>query len=221
VRPREDGVAGTALSEHPATPRWLEWAREIQALCQTGLAFATGYDRERYRRLTAIAAEMAAAHSHMNAGALERLFLAHPGYATPKVDVRAAVVRDNALLLVQERSDGRWAMPGGWADVGETPSQMVVRETREESGLEVVPRKVLGVFDANRGGRPLEFFHAYKIVFLCEITGGTPRAGDETSAVGFFPFTALPPLSEQRTNRRHIDEIVAHLADPSRPAAFD
>lgn len=203
-------------------PRWLEWAREIQALCQTGLAFAApGYDRERYRRLAGIAAEIAAEHSTLDAAALTENFVAHPGYATPKVDVRAAVVRDGRILLVQERTDGRWAMPGGWADVGETPSEMVVREAFEESGFDVAPRKVIGVFDANRGGRPLELFHAYKVVFLCDIVGGEARASDETLAVDFFPFDALPPLSEQRTNRRHIDEILAHLADPGRPAAFD
>lgn len=203
-------------------PRWLEWAREIQALCQTGLAYSQpGYDRERYRRLAEIAAEIVAAHSDLDAAELTKNFVAHPGYATPKIDVRAAVVRDGRILLVQERTDGRWAMPGGWADVGETPSQMVVREALEESGFDVRPRKVIGVFDANRGGRPLELYHAYKVVFLCEITGGAARASDETAAVDFFPFDALPPLSEQRTNRRHIDEILAHLADPARPAAFD
>lgn len=221
MKRNEAPPAGMRNDDQSGMPRWLAWAREIQALCQTGLAFATGYDRERYRRLTAIAAEMAAAHSHQQVAALEQVFLAHPGYATPKVDVRAAVVQDGALLLVQERSDGRWAMPGGWADVGETPTQMVVRETREESGLQAVPRKLIGVFDANRGGRPLEFFHAYKLVFLCDIEGGELRTSDETSAVGFFPFDALPPLSQQRTNRRHIDEILAHLADPARPTAFD
>ncbi len=203
-------------------PRWLLWAREMQALAQTGLAYAPpGYDRERYRRFAAIAAEMVAAHSGLDAAELTAAFVAQPGYATPKIDVRAAVIREGTILLVQERTDGRWAMPGGWADVGETPSQMVVRETLEESGFEVVPRKVVGVFDANRGGRPLELFHAYKVVFLCDITGGAARAGDETLAVDFFPFDALPPLSEQRTNRRHLEEIRAHLADPLRPAAFD
>ncbi|NWG00525.1 MAG: NUDIX hydrolase N-terminal domain-containing protein [Thermoanaerobaculaceae bacterium] len=214
--------AGEGEGQGQPLPRWLEWAREIQALCQTGLAYAArGYDRDRYRRLAAIAAEIVAEHSHLAAAAVEENFVAHPGYATPKVDVRAAVVRDGRILLVQERTDQRWAMPGGWADVGETPSQMVVRETWEESGFEVVPRRLVGVFDANRGGRPLELFHAYKLVFLCDIVGGTARTSDETLAVDFFAFDALPPLSEQRTNQRHLDEIRAHLADPLRPAAFD
>jgi len=105
--------------------------------------------------------------------------------------------------------------------VGERPSAMVAREVREESGLEVVPRKVVGVFDANRGGRPLEFFHAYEVVFLCEVAAGEPHPGDETSEVGFFPFDDLSVLSQARTNFRHLTEVLAHLDDPQRPAAFD
>jgi len=155
------------------------------------------------------------------AGALLDRFLAHLGYATPKVDVRAAVVRDGRILLVQERMDERWAMPGGWADVGEAPSAMVAREVLEESGLVVVPRRLIAVFDANREGRRLELFHAYKMVFLCEEAGGTLQPGVETLAAEFFPFDALPPLSTARTNDRYLAEVRAHLADPRRPVFFD
>jgi ADP-ribose pyrophosphatase YjhB (NUDIX family) len=203
-------------------PRWLAWAREIQALSQTGLTYAENeYQRERYRRLAEIAAEMIANYTQVPGEALLEGFLAQPGYATPKVDVRGAVVREGQLLLVQERVDGRWTMPGGWADVGELPSVVVVREVREESGFEVVPRKVVGLFDANRSGRPLALYHAYKIVFLCELAGGEARPSDETLAVRFFSFDDLPPLSSNRTNERHLAEVRAHLVDPGRPAAFD
>lgn len=205
-----------------AMPQWLAWAREIQALSQTGLAFATGnYDLQRYRRLAALAAEIVAAHSSLPAGETTANFLAQPGYATPKIDVRGAVVRDGEILLVRERTDGLWCMPGGWADVGDLPSAMVIREVKEESGFDVVPRKVIGVFDANRTGRPMEFYHAFKIVFLCDLTGGTATPSDETSEVGFFPFEAVPDLSTNRTNVRHLDEIREHLRDPLRPAFFD
>lgn len=203
-------------------PPWLEWAREIQGLCQTGLAFATtDYEIQRYTRLNEIAAEIVASQTNESLEALVKNFSAQPGYATAKIDVRGAVVRDGKILLVQERRDERWAMPGGWADVGDIPSEMVAREVWEESGFEVVPRKVLAVFDANRGGRPLEFFHAYKIIFLCEITGGEARPSDETTDVRFFRFDELPPLSMQRTNEKHLAEVRAHLGDECRPAAFD
>ena len=204
------------------TPRWLEWAREIQSLSQTGLTYAsTDYETQRYQRLMEIAAEIVQSHTALTKEAVLENFLAQPGYATVKVDVRGAVIRDGKILLVQERSDQRWCMPGGWADVGDLPSAMVIREVREESGFEVVPQKVVSVYDANRGPAPLEFFHAYKIVFLCEIIGGAARPSDETMAADFFSFNDLPPLSSLRTNEHHLAEVQAHLQDTNRPAAFD
>ncbi len=204
------------------TPRWLEWAREIQALSQTGQAFTKShYDRLSFQRLEKIAAEMLAEHSGLGAAEAARAFSLEPGYATPKVDVRAAVVQDGRILLVRETADGKWAMPGGWADVGDRPSETAERETMEESGFEVRARKLVGAFDANRGAKASMFFHAVKLVFLCDLLGGNARPSTETLEVGFFDFDDLPPLSEQRTNRRHLDEIRAHLRDPLRPAAFD
>jgi ADP-ribose pyrophosphatase YjhB (NUDIX family) len=202
--------------------RWLEWAREIQALGQTGLTFSKNeYDIQRFQRLMEIAAEIIATHTQLPKEPVLQNFLAQPGYATPKVDVRGAVIRDGKILLVQERSDERWCMPGGWADVGEIPSAMVVREVWEESGFEVVPRKIVGVYDANRSGRPMEFYHAYKIVFLCEIIGGEARPSNETLAAAFFSFDDLPPLSSNRTNEKHLAEVLAHWRDDTRPTAFD
>ncbi len=204
------------------TPRWLEWAREIQALAQTGKAFTKShYERLSFARLEEIAAEILAGHSQLDARETARAFSLEPGYATPKVDVRAAVVREGSILLVREKADGKWAMPGGWADVGDRPSETAERETREESGFEVRATKLLGAFDANRGVRANMFFHAVKLIFLCDLLGGEARPSMETLDVGFFDFDDLPPLSEQRTNRRHLDEVRAHLRDPLRPAAFD
>jgi ADP-ribose pyrophosphatase YjhB (NUDIX family) len=204
------------------SPRWLEWAREIQALSQTGLTYSQSeYDTERYQRLMEISAEIVRAHSGLPLEPILRDFLVQPGYATPKVDVRGAVVSDGKILLVQERVDERWCMPGGWADVGELPSEMVVREVWEESGFHVVPRKLVGVYDANRSGRPLSFYHAYKLVFLCQITGGKARPSYETLAVDFFDFDHLPLLSSERTHERHLRDILAHLRDEKHPSVFD
>jgi ADP-ribose pyrophosphatase YjhB (NUDIX family) len=203
-------------------PRWLEWAREIQALSQTGLYYSeTEYHTQRYRRLMEITAEIVENHAGLPKQPVLENFLVQPGYATPKVDVRGAVVREGKILLVQERVDGCWTMPGGWADVGEYPAAMVAREVWEESGFEVEARKVIGVYDANRGGRHLQFYHAYKIVFLCEIVGGEACTSNETMAVDFFPFDDLPPLSVERTGERHLAEVLAHVNDMNRPAAFD
>ncbi|MCX6027161.1 MAG: NUDIX hydrolase [Chloroflexi bacterium] len=206
----------------PSVPKWLTWAREIQALAQTGLHFAQDdYNRSRFRRLLDLAAEIVRDHTGADVPALQGIFLAQPGYATPKVDVRGAVFREGRILLVRERSDGGWCMPGGWADVGELPSAMVVREVWEESGFRVVARKLIGVYDANRDGTPLAVFHAYKVVMLCVLLSGEPTPSSETSAVDFFGREAIPPLSSARTSPRLIAEAFAHLDDPLRPPAFD
>jgi ADP-ribose pyrophosphatase YjhB (NUDIX family) len=206
----------------PILPQWLAWARELQAISQTGLAFSlSSYDTQRYTRLAELAAAIVAAHVDLPAETVAAQFLAQPGYATPKVDVRGAVVRGETVLLVQERSDGRWCLPGGWADVGETPSAMVAREVREESGLEVVATRLLGVFDGNRAQEPLALFHAYKLIFLCEERGGALHPSDETSDAAWFPFGRLPPLSSNRTDVRHLAAVRARAADPSLAPAFD
>ncbi|GAK56786.1 NUDIX hydrolase [Candidatus Vecturithrix granuli] len=203
-------------------PPWLVWAREIQALSQTGLTYCLSeYDRERYQRLGEIAAEIVEQHTRLKTEQILENFALQPGYATPKVDVRGAVIRDGKILLIQERSDQRWSMPGGWADVGDFPSEVAVREVWEESGFQVVVHKLLAVFDCNRAGTPLSFYHAYKLIFLCEITGGEARTSHETLDVGFFAFDNLPPLSQQRTNQRHLQEIQAHLQDQFRSTAYD
>jgi ADP-ribose pyrophosphatase YjhB (NUDIX family) len=206
----------------PDLPDWLKLAREIQAIGQKGFNLTQGYyDRMNYSRLLEIAAEIVARQTTLEREQVLETFMAQPGYATAKIDVRAAVLREGRLLLVQERRDQRWCMPGGWADVGQYPSEMVAREVLEESGFVVQPVRLIGVFDANRGGRPMEFFHAYKIIFLCRITGGAARVSDETMGVDFFDFDDLPPLSENRTSMRHIDEVRLRLDDPAIPAAFD
>jgi ADP-ribose pyrophosphatase YjhB (NUDIX family) len=203
-------------------PRWLAWAREIQSLSQTGLHYAQDdYQRERYRRLSEIASEIVAEYSTLEPGELFRFFSAQQGYATPKVDVRGAVFHQEKLLLVRERSDGGWSMPGGWADVGDIPSKAAEREVWEEAGCRVSARKLIGVYDANRTG-PLELFHAFKIVFLCDYLGGEPGSSAETSEAAFFGSEELPTrLSGERTRPRHILDAFAALAKPDLPAVFD
>jgi len=203
-------------------PKWLEVAREIQQLAQTGSAFAvTEYEKNRYKRLNEITAEIIVHHTTLEKESVTRILMEHPGYATPKIDVRAAVIKDGKILLVQESTDNCWAMPGGWADVGDVPSEVAIRECKEESGFDVKPLKVIGVFDANRVSGKLEFFHAFKIIFLCELFGGEATPSDETLDVRFFDFQNLPPLSLNRTNEKHINEIKLHLKNPERKTFFD
>ncbi|MEN8174084.1 MAG: NUDIX hydrolase, partial [Chloroflexota bacterium] len=201
---------------------WLKWTREIQALAQTGETYAeNGWQSERYARLMAIAAEITAAHSDMDEKRLLETFQSERGYATPKVDVRAAAFRDGDLLMVREISDGRWTLPGGWADVGDIPSEAAERETWEESGYQVKATKLIGLYDANRS-QPMAFFHAYKIIFLCEIVDGDAKISSETSEVAFFSESEIPKdLSLARTPKRVIKDCFTAYADQSIDTKFD
>lgn len=206
----------------PAPPGLLRWAREIQALAQTGNEFARDeYQKDRCRRLMEIAAEMVSEVSSLELADVAAVFKEQLGYATPKVDVRAAVFDQGRLLLVREVEDGGWTMPGGWADVGDVPSEAAEREAWEETGFRVRARKVIGVYDANRIA-PLELFHAFKVVFLCNLLGGEARPSRETSEVRFFGREEIPKqLSGERTHTRHIEDSFAALHDPSIPTVFD
>jgi ADP-ribose pyrophosphatase YjhB (NUDIX family) len=204
-------------------PPWLLWARELQALAQTGLAFGKDqYDLERYQRIRALAAEMYARGSDTPVERIRSLFAQESGYATPKVDVRGAVFRDERILLVQEATDGGWTLPGGWADVNQSPREGVEREIREESGYEARAIKLAGVYDYRRQGNlnPLPN-SIYKIFFVCELTGGDARTSFETSAVDFFLPDRLPPLSVGRTNPAQVARMFSHWRDPALPADFD
>jgi len=201
--------------------KWLDLARELYSISQSGLTYCKNeYDLYSYKRLQEMSAEIIAAHSELSKESILQTFTAQMGYATPKIDVRGAVVRDGKILLVQESADDKWALPGGWADIGDLPSAMVEREVWEESGFKVRAVKVIAVYDANRM-EPMEFFHAYKIIFLCEIFGGEPRTSHETLAVNFFNPDDLPELSMTRTNEQMLQEVFAHIQNPNRTTSFD
>ncbi len=219
---KEESLKNTPAHRGDQMPRWLEWAREIQALAQTGYHYASdNYNQERYARLAEIAAEIISEHSQLAFQPLLDVFHAQIGYATPRVDVRGAVFQHGKLLLVRERADNGWTLPGGWADVGDVPSRAAEREVLEEASLVVKATKVIGVYDANRVV-PLEVFHAFKIVFLCELLSGEPRTSTETSEAAYFSLDEIPaPLSGERTRPRHIQDAFDAYHDPGMPTVFD
>ncbi len=203
----------------------LTWAKKLQAIAQTGITYAKDqYDIERYQSVRQIAAEMLAANSTgLSSTQLIDLFASEIGYATPKIDVRAAVFSGNGLLLVRERSDGGWTLPGGWADVGDSPSVAAVREVKEESGYDVVARKLAAVYDRDheRHGHPPMPHHVYKLFFLCEFVGGAAKTSNETDAVSFFPEDQVPPLSLTRVTPQQIAHLFDHHRHPDWPTSFD
>ena len=203
-------------------PPWLAWAKELQAIAQSGLAFAeNGFEVERYRQVQAIALRMMAAGGGADLETVEGLFAGEAGYATPKVDVRGAAFRDGRILLVREASDGGWTLPGGFADVNESPRQAVAKEVREESGFEVEVTKLAALYDRNLHPHPPYAYHLYKLMFLCEITGGAPATSLETSGVDFFAEDALPALSRPRISTLQIHRMFAHHREPGLATEFD
>lgn len=201
---------------------WLEWARKLQAIAQNGLTFSQNpFDIERYESIRRIAAEMMATLADAPVERVLDLFAQDTGYATPKVDVRGAVFQDDTLLLVRERSDGLWTLPGGWADIGQSPSEAVVREIREESGYHTRAVKVLAVYDRNKHPHLPLPHHAFKIFFRCELLGGEATTSIETDGVGFFGEDEIPALSTGRITSGQITRCFEHARHPDWLADFD
>jgi len=201
---------------------WLEVVQALQRISQAGLTYTEGpYDRLRYAELQKIAAELTAASLGVPVGGVLEVLSGEKGYATPKVDVRAVVPKDGKLLFVRESADGLWSLPGGWADIGSTPSEMASREVFEETGYVVRPVKLAALFDKSKHEHPREFFWTYKALFLCELLGGEPKTSHETTEIAFFGKDELPPLSLPRITRAQILRMFEHVAHPELPTDFD
>lgn len=204
-------------------PRWLELSRELQAIAQAGIAYSRDpFDLQRFARLREIAAELAALRTASTRERILDLFKAESGYPTPKVDVRGGVFRGEEVLLVREKHDGRWALPGGWADVNETPSECIEREIVEESGYRARAIKLAAVWDyrkRNAGSR--RHTAIYKLFFVCALVGGSPASSIETDEAEFFHAEELPELSLGRTTRSQILRLFEHRRSPGLPTDFD
>ncbi|WP_237391717.1 NUDIX hydrolase [Paenibacillus dendrobii] len=203
------------------TLKWLNWAKQIQGISQTGLAYTKDvYDKERYEQLRALSVEIMRQYTDVETGKLVELFAGEYGYATPKVDIRGVVVSDGRILLVREKEEGEWSLPGGWADLLLSPSDIAVKEVLEESGFEVKALRLLAVMDNHKHNPPAPY-HAYKMFIHCEITGGAAQEGVETSGVEFFGEDELPQLSRDRNTEEQIKLMFALLRNPERIPVMD
>ena len=204
-------------------PRLWTLARKLQAIAQTGLEFNQNeYDRDRYETIAKIAAELMAMHCDAPIERFQELFAQQSGYATPKVDVRSAVFREGKILMVREAADGLWTVPGGWADVNDSPREAAEREVWEESGFRVKATKMAAVYDrAKHPHVPPLPFHVYKMFFVCEILSGEARPSRETPEVGFFALDALPPLSVSRVLEFQIRRLFGHAKNAGLAVDFD
>jgi ADP-ribose pyrophosphatase YjhB (NUDIX family) len=202
----------------------LQWARKVQAIAQNGLEFTQDtFDRDRFEQLQQLVTTILTSELEIEPGQLKGLWLGDEGYATPKVDVRGGVFQQDEVLMVRERSDGKWTLPGGWVDVGDAPSFAVEREIREESGYLAKAVKLAALFDKNnpKHGHPPGILHIYKLFFLCELTGGTATLSNETDGVEFFPVDSLPPLSTGRATQSEIERLYQHHLNRGLPTDFD
>jgi ADP-ribose pyrophosphatase YjhB (NUDIX family) len=204
-------------------PKWVGWARKLQAIAQTGLHFAESeYDRQRYQTILDLSVEIFAEYSGEPISLVNRLFENQTGYATPKVDVRGVVFREERLLLVRERADGLWTLPGGWADVNDAPSEAVEREILEESGFSAKAERLLAVFDRSKHAHEPPFpYHVYKLFIRCRLEGGQAATTMETSAADFFAENEIPALSVSRVTPEQIRFCFEMEECPESPSRFD
>lgn len=201
---------------------WLEVAKQLQSIAQAGITFSSDkYDLERYEQLIEISKKILTDFSDLNMERLDGIFNLEKGYLTPKVDVRGVIFREGRILMVRETTDNCWALPGGWADVNLTASEVVEKEVLEEAGLEVTATKLLAVLDKKCHPHPPDLYHVYKMFFLCQEKGGEVRAGLETSEVGFFDIKNLPELSVARNTHSQIEMMFRLSRDPKSVTVFD
>ncbi|MBQ2957934.1 MAG: NUDIX hydrolase [Clostridia bacterium] len=183
---------------------WLDWAIELQSLAQAGLTYGKDiYDKERYERIREISAEIIAHKSEIPIETVKDLFCNETGYQTPKLDTRAAIFKDDKILLVRE-NNGKWSLPGGWVDVNVSVKENAIKEVKEESGLDVTADRLIAVQDRNKHNLPRYAYGICKVFVLCSLIGGRFEANSETTGFDWFAMENLPELAEEKNTSEQI-----------------
>jgi ADP-ribose pyrophosphatase YjhB (NUDIX family) len=199
-----------------------QWFRRLRSIAQYGLTYTKDpFDKERFEQISTVASEIAAHLTGDDLAVVQEALRLETGPPTPKLDVRAAVFDGEKILLVRESSDGMWSLPGGWLDVGESPAEAARREVKEESGYDCAIVKLFAFLDRDKQGHPPMLLHVLKVFFVAELVGGQARSSIETTEVGFFSLSELPPLSTARVTREQIVSAYRHRADPGLATEFD
>ena len=186
--------------------KWLKWASEIQSIAQAGLAFSESrYDIDRYRKLRNLSVEIMNEYTEAGKEKILDLFASETGYQTPKVDIRASVFKDDKILMVREKIDGAWSLPGGWADINTSPGESAIRECLEEAGAKVKPERLIAIHLADRHCDTPYFYSIYKIFIECGLIENQFKENTETLDAAFFSLDSLPPLSVERNTRSQIE----------------
>ncbi|WP_285818031.1 NUDIX hydrolase N-terminal domain-containing protein [Lactobacillus taiwanensis] len=198
------------------------WAMDLQSLAQAGLHYGHDvFDRERYEEIRRIAGEMMSARTGIPKEKLKTLFLGDEGYQTPKIDTRAAIFKDNRILLVREKKTQEWSLPCGWNDYDQTTAQNCVKEAREEAGRIVEPIKIIAVQDRNHHNKPVIATNITKIFYLCKEISGKFMPNDETDSCDYFNLDNLPKLSLGRNTKEQIAMCFDANNDPNWDTRFE
>ena len=202
--------------------KWLKWAIEIQSLAQAGLTYTDNvYDIERYERLREIAAEIIEEKSNISLEKVKDLFCNENGYQTPKIDTRAAIFKDEKILLTHE-NNGTWSLPGGWCDALESVASNTIKEVKEETGLDVETIKIIAVQDRNKHNKPIYAYGVCKIFVLCNVIGGEFIENIETTEIKYFSLDEIPNnLAEEKTNNEQIEMCFKAYKDEKWQTQFD
>ena len=202
--------------------QWLVWARELQSISQSGLTYCKNdYDLVRYREIEKLSREIIEKHTEVSHEVIKDYYIREEGYLTPKVDVRGGVIVENKILLVREKVDGRWSLPGGWADVNRTPQENVIKEAFEEAGVLVKPTRLVGLLDRSKWVEDACPYTIYKILMLCELLEGDFKCNAETIESGFFAMDRLPPLSQGRTTEAQLALFFKAHQNPEYHPVYD
>lgn len=185
--------------------KWLTWATKMQSIAMAGLTYSKDkYDIERFEQLRDLSAEIVSEYADVEFEKVKDLLKCETGYLTPKVDVRAAIIKDNKILLVKESLDGLWSLPGGWADVNLSVSENAIKEAKEEAGADIIPKRIIAILDRNKHNKPISMTSIYKIFVLCEYVDCTFESNTETEECELFSLNELPELSTGRINEKQI-----------------
>lgn len=202
-------------------PEWLEWAKELQFIAQAGLTYSKdAFDIERFERIREISAEIVSRQTGLPLEKVKDLFCNEEGFQTPKLDTRAAIFKDNRILLVKEKN-GTWSLPGGWVDVNQTIKSNTIKEVKEEAGLDVEVTRIIAVQDRNLHNLPPYAYNVCKVFVLCEAQGGDFQPNIETIESGYFSLDEIPPLAEEKNNKEQIEMCFAAYQDKDWVVQFD
>ena len=201
--------------------KWLQWAVELQSLAQAGLFYSKDpFDLERYERIREITAEMVSYHSDTPLEKVKDLFCGDVGYQTPKIDTRAAMFKDGKILLVHE-ANGTWSLPGGWVDVNVSVEENMIKEVKEEAGLDIKVKRIIAVQDREKHNLPIYAYKVCKIFMQCEVIGGEFLSNMETTGFDYFGMDELPCLAEEKNSREQIEMCFKAMRSESWEALYD